>query len=90
MCRQGPPWRQEAFVVQEVSTAASLVGSRLATSDSSNSQIVACGSVSRSTMTNGRVARRITTVCHSTTNGTPPTGVPQLTGYLTRDFFKGK
>jgi hypothetical protein len=21
---------------------------------------------------------------------TPPTGVPQLTGYLTRDFFKGK
>jgi hypothetical protein len=41
-------------------------------------------------MTNGRVARRITTVCHSTTNGTPPTGVPQLTGYLTRDFFKGK
>jgi len=21
---------------------------------------------------------------------TPPTGVPQFTGYLTRDFFRGK
>ena len=51
-----------------VSTAASSVGRRLATSDS-DSQLVACGSVSRSTMTNGRVGRRITTVCHSTTNG---------------------
>jgi hypothetical protein len=37
MCWQGPPWRQEAFVVQEISTAANSVGSRLATSDSSNS-----------------------------------------------------
>jgi hypothetical protein len=40
------------------------VGSRLATSDSSNPQIVACGSLSRGTMTSdGHVGRRITTVC---------------------------
>ena len=79
----------EAFVVQEVSTAASSVGSPLATSDSSNSQIVACGSVSRSTVTNGHVGgeSQPCVIQHEPGPGLP--AFPQLTGSLTRDFFKG-
>jgi len=55
---------QEAFIVHVgFDRPASSVGRRLATSGSSNSQKVACGSVSRSTMSSdGHVGRSITTV----------------------------
>jgi hypothetical protein len=61
--KQRPPGRDEALIIKVGVDRLQSAGSRLASSGSSSSQIVVCGSVSRSTVaSNAHGSRRITTV----------------------------